>query len=478
MAWTPLRRRMPASLSPSSAAGRCVLGSGGSDTVDVPYVLKMQHSRESRRPLCERKGDEVEMSSQQRKRWYLGCWNQHRIGSYLQQNCPWVTRLRAQGASRSEVDGALRALRVEYAASEVVCWTSACDVVALQEVDGHLRHALSAEASGCELVESRNHVDGRGVEVDCTNAVLLGPGVTVARREAAELRVALPGRRGPAARDHVALLLNHACRRRPLIVCSVHLHPPAMVEAGGSTYLEYLEPLQQALRSLLAPGVEDAAPCCALVGDFNLPPSEFASRTAVDPFWAAFSATSSSSGRTAHASNPCEDGDYGLFFSAGPDDVSSWWCEASGSSDFEPFEHYCDKVVAGATLRYSLERANEDLSRAGDNIRRALSGLETLGTLQKAHSRRPLPPPLQSSPGDASTIASSRRPPPPPPPNPARAAQEALLGGLLHGLEGLRTELGKCKDLGPCGHDAHAMVLRKGLLQSDHRPLIFREVDE
>ena len=27
--------------------------------------------------------------------WRISSWNQHRVGSYLQQDCPWVRRLKA-----------------------------------------------------------------------------------------------------------------------------------------------------------------------------------------------------------------------------------------------------------------------------------------------------------------------------------------------------------------------------------------------
>mmetsp|Transcript_8131 Transcript_8131/g.20345 ORF Transcript_8131/g.20345 Transcript_8131/m.20345 type:complete len:502 (-) Transcript_8131:105-1610(-) len=405
----------------------------------------------------------------------VGCWNQHRVGSYLQQNCPWVSRLRALGASRAEVQELISTIRVEYEAPSVHAWLDACDVAALQEVDDALRQVLLDVPGGGVLLESGPHVDGRGQQVDCTVAIFLPTraGFHVVREARAELRVRLPGGRGEAVRDHVAALL----RRVPvgggvgdseelLALCPVHLHPPASIRDGGAQYLSYLEPLKRLLSDL----VPESVPC-AVVGDFNTTPANFLERVAEDPFWASFSVLTCPEGITAHRSNPSEVGDFGIFRSSRHEGI----CEAIGSSDFASFERFADEIVANAVARLPLLRTRAELGRASESLGRALTGLtaNVVGSpaVQPAPpSRRPPPPPLISGGGGLACMGGreAHRPPPPPP----RFSAPRLVGfleGAIAELDAHQQHLEKAKS-------AHERTLAKGLLTSDHRPLLFQWV--
>jgi endonuclease/exonuclease/phosphatase family metal-dependent hydrolase len=64
-----------------------------------------------------------------------------------------------------------------------------------------------------------------------------------------------------------------------LTVCSVHLHPPAMLKNRDVVYLEYMAPLKEALLR-----IADGGPVL-LAGDFNVAPKDFAALVKADQFW-------------------------------------------------------------------------------------------------------------------------------------------------------------------------------------------------
>eukprot|EP00913_Durusdinium_trenchii_P018802 g17669.t1 len=194
----------------------------------------------------------------------------------------------AAKANRQERDELLKTLRLQYA--ELRPWADAFDLVALQEVDQALRthdsfrqahiarllapphiapvspNVRSAPHGGAHLssprpglgpdrwVESAPHVDARGIPVDSTTAVLLGPASRWRIRGKAHCERV-------ARRDHCGILLEGTF---PLVLCSVHLHPPS----GTAAYLQYLEPLKEMMLSLV-PEQPGHSPALALLGDWN-----------------------------------------------------------------------------------------------------------------------------------------------------------------------------------------------------------------
>eukprot|EP00929_Paragymnodinium_shiwhaense_P092694 TRINITY_DN52683_c0_g1_i1.p1 TRINITY_DN52683_c0_g1~~TRINITY_DN52683_c0_g1_i1.p1 ORF type:complete len:508 (+),score=85.75 TRINITY_DN52683_c0_g1_i1:70-1593(+) len=456
-------------------------------------------------------------SSAPPSRWRIGCWNQHRVGSYAQRNCPWVPRLKAETASGGrEIGDVLKALPVDYEAREVRDWAASFDAVALQEVDGALRRVLLETHSDVELqaagsvsaphtghdrlVESRAHVDGRGVEVDCTNAIFLSPAdeesCRIVARASAELRLPLSRGDGYVVRDHAGVLLHKAAgcdqdssRGRWLILSSLHLHPPKMADEVGATYVDYVAPLAQMVETLL-----DAVPLdargevtCALVGDFNTTPEDFAARTSGTAFWQAFSAVASADGSTAHGSNPCEVGDFGLIRGFGdPAAVASqaWRCGAQGEADFATFEVYCEQVTTAARVQLGLRRAIGDLGKAADNLERALlpmreeqrnGGMLTAAARHAFRGRPPPPPHAAHSSGERQRTNPEPTTPKPAAPTTARGTDTgpghaaSMLLAAISEVDRLR---GSVERLPALCH----RPLRKGLLQSDHRPLTFEEM--
>jgi len=406
--------------------------------------------------------------------WPLGCWNQHRVGSYVQRNCPWVMRLREQGASAREVSKALANLRVGYASAEVRGWMQSCNVVGLQEVDEPLREVIRSEPPVGELIETARHLDGRGVEVDCTNATLIAGSVEVRQRAFARLQVKLPRIVGWAAREHVAVLLEvENDWQDPLVFCSVHLHPPDMLGPG---YIAYLEPLKQALNTLLS---ESSAPAaCALVGDFNTSPSEFFALTSDEPFWAQFSSVECKDGATAHASNPCPKGDFGLFREAkrGPESASAWRCSAVGPPHFADFERYGDQLFNNLQEELAQIRVEADVQSAVASLRRASLTLTS-------NPRRPPPPPLPKGslkPSQCSSPSEVMPPAPAPPPisePPWGSWPPASLSSVnqaISALEPLHSSLKRHRQKAGIG----GRGLVKGLRTSDHRPLVFENLHE
>jgi len=396
--------------------------------------------------------------------WRIGSWNQHRVGSYAQRNCPWIAPLQRLGAPKADTSELLKSLPVDYDVIELHGWLSACDAVAVQEVDDAFRDVIRCMPAAGTLIESARHVDGRGVEVDCTVAVLARDGVDVISVERAE--VVLPisgGRRGYARRSHAAVLLRKAGQEvgdgLPVVLMSLHLHPPRMVDESGIAYLEYIAPLKDALQRLLTATSSSVA--LALVGDFNTTPEDFLARTSGDMFWSQFAPEASSNGATAHHSNPCRVGDFGVFgviHSNGVDGEATaqaldskagvWSCIAGGDADFAAFEHYCDEVVSSVMARLASKRIERDVGSAQSALQRALASLVE-------GPRRPPPPATQAP--DAEAVVRPRQPPPPPP-----SERRTTLREALRHLEDFRQSSAPA-----------VRRLRRGLLTSDHRPLVF-----
>lgn len=366
--------------------------------------------------------------------WRLGCWNQHRVGSYAQRDCPWVSRLQGKGYCRRNE---LSKLDVKYDGDELRLWATSFDAVALQEVDDPLRQVLSGSG---DLRQSYSHVDGRGVGVDCTNGVLVHPRLTVLGEAHAELRLALKNGKH-AVRDHVALLLEG---EEPLVLCSVHFHPPASI----GDYLAYIHPLKEAVVSLLS---QSPTATVALIGDFNVSPAGFAELTAQDAFWNSCR-TLCCGGATAYRSNPCEIGDFGVFGGPGLLDLcqldvdrcrahepasqvtSGWTCRVSGPANFDDFERFSDMVVEKMTLPF----VQRQLGTARTAIERAIKAGES--DMQVAFRQ--------------SCLSESL----------SQASLEAVLRQSLEGVASAELNL------------TRPTVLRKGLSTSDHKALVFETV--
>lgn len=396
--------------------------------------------------------------------WRIGSWNQHRVGSYAQRNCPWIAPLQSLGAPKAETSELLKSLPVDYDVHELHGWLSACDAVAVQEVDDAFRDVMRCTPAAGTLTESARHVDGRGVEVDCTVAVLVRDGVDVISVERGEVVLPISGRRrGYARRSHAAVLLRKAEEEGegglPVVLMSLHLHPPRMVDESGIAYLEYIAPLKEALQRLLTATSSSVA--LSLVGDFNTTPEDFLARTSGDKFWTQFTPAASSNGATAHHSNPCRVGDFGVFGviqshevdgkATAPEfdsKVGVWSCTASGDADFAAFEHYCDEVVSSVMARLASKRIERDVDSAQSALQRALASLLEV-------PRRPPPPAMQALASEA--VVRPRQPPPPPPSDGRTALREAL-----RHLEAFRQSSAPA-----------VRRLRRGLLTSDHRPLVF-----
>ncbi|CAE8698728.1 unnamed protein product [Polarella glacialis] len=450
--------------------------------------------------------------------WRLGCWNQHRVGSYAQRDCPWIGRLKELGMSRHELDQLLVSLQVDYEASEVKAWAAGCDLLALQEVDTALREVLatgegegegevpgggggrsetqtSPRGENGQLLESGWHIDGRGVRVDSTVGLFLPSSsrFQVLQQAHCELRVPLAGGQGGragdrvryAARDHLGLLLRDGGSGKLLVACSVHLHQPSSAGGGEQEYLDYLRPLKVMLQGILTSpeisscGVFDIA----LLGDFNVAPSDFSVLTSQDVFWQGFSAVSvgPEGEPTAFRTNPCETGDFMLVQSSGD---RAWSGSAQGPADFSFFETFCDDLVADASARLPLLRAQVSLSQAAECLARAMEPLQaSLKAAAESHVKSPPPPPPKLMHSSASAAFVRPPPPPPPlrlPPDEAHPTVGAPPSGGLAELVAViehktRPELERCREAldslrsTPPG----SRLLKKGLVTSDHRPLLF-----
>lgn len=111
---------------------------------------------------------------------------------------------------------------------------------------------------------------------------LILPKARCVRSENAVLQFAM--RMRTVSRDHSIALVEDGKGQR-LVVCSLHLHPPEMIQKNRGRYKQYLEPLQQAVESLA--GVEDGLlqTPCLLLGDFNVSPEHFQQLTSTVDFW-------------------------------------------------------------------------------------------------------------------------------------------------------------------------------------------------
>lgn len=439
----------------------------------------------------------------------VGSWNQHRVGSFLQRDCPWVSRLKAQGAARGELEQLLSSLRVEYAITGLHAWLAKCDLVAVQELDVALRCVLRAMpsrtacdgAESVKLFESAAHIDGRGSVVDSTVGLLLlpGSGLRVLREEHAELRTPLASGRGYAVRDHVGLLL-HRCEpassgrslQSPgslLAACSVHLHAPPGTSA--ESYLAYLAPLKDMMLRLHAADNSGAAGL-VMVGDFNVRPARFQELTAGDAFWESMvPITPGNIGEpTAHPSNPCSTGDFMLARRQGLDEATfTWRCQADGTADFHEFEKFGDELEADAVARLPHLRAYNCATHAAESLGNALNILHGMRVpaapnlaFRSVHAAprlaSPVPPP---PPGGCPNDSQLLRPPPPshlPAPDTGDGLRD--VAEQLTCLQSTHRELvERCGDMeahwrGTAGPSRDGRkILWKGLFTSDHRPLYF-----
>jgi len=252
--------------------------------------------------------------------WLVASWNQHRKSSYLQKDCPWITKLQNLGNSRDIINAAIENAHVEYSPLEIQQWAEGYEVVAVQEMDPLFRAALGERLSA-QLLHGDNDRDGRGIEVESTSALLLHPdsGIRPLRTEQALLQFSTRPR-VTVQRDHTVVLVERPFDGRRMVFCSVHLHPPQMIERARTGYLKYLAPLRTAIERAAAGGdsaVErDSGSTlgglggvgCFLVGDFNVSPEEFRSRTQHCDFWNKFNVCVPDGGETASPTNPCGTG--------------------------------------------------------------------------------------------------------------------------------------------------------------------------
>eukprot|EP00438_Fugacium_kawagutii_P024931 Skav213188 [mRNA] locus=scaffold2826:52602:53174:+ [translate_table: standard] len=119
---------------------------------------------------------------------------------------------------------------------------------------------------------------GQKVISRCAAVILAG--AKCLRKESALLRFRA-GRRTVSRDQSIALVEKDG---QQLVISSVHLHPPGMI--SGGTYMEYLEPVRQAVESLagLSPDGVLQTPCL-LLGDYNVAPEQFQQMTSTMEFW-------------------------------------------------------------------------------------------------------------------------------------------------------------------------------------------------
>jgi len=219
-------------------------------------------------------------------------------------------------------------------------------------------------------------------------------------------------------RDHLVVLVERPSDGRRAVFCSVHLHPPQQIERARAKYLDYLTPLRTAIEKAAAGGdsaVEHDSGSnpgslgsidCFLVGDFNVSPEEFRSRTQHCDFWSnaaairwqaaacsnnkqqqpagiqeravsskysvvgilkkkklqsernQFSVCVPDGGETASSTNPCATGDFAVV--AG----SRWRGRSLGPSGFRAFDRYAEGITAAANRRIHLEAALNGFEQA------------------------------------------------------------------------------------------------------------------
>lgn len=369
--------------------------------------------------------------------WVVASWNQHRKSSYLQKDCPWIGRLRNLGNSRESTNAAIENVLLEYSPLEIQQWAEAYDVIAVQEMDPPFRAALG-DRLAAQLLHGDNDRDGRGVEVESTSALLLHPdsGIKPLCIERAMLQFSTRPR-VRVRRDHTVVLVERACDGRRAVFCSVHLHPPQMIERARVNYLHYLTPLRTAIENAANEGDSAAerdwgsdpgglgSMDCFLVGDFNVAPEEFHARTRHCDFWNKFSVCVPDGGETASSSNPCVTGDFAVVAGSG------WHGRSLGPSGFQAFERYAEGITAAANRRIQLEAALDGFDNVVASCKHALSGVEAVQQSCYAHG------------GNAA-------------PHLRMAVQQLRLGGRR-----LKEELARTR----------SSTHHKRLFTSDHRPL-------
>jgi len=302
----------------------------------------------------------------------------------MQQNCPWIAQLLQAGHSKNDISRAIDALPVQYSPIELQEWAGNYDIVAVQEADMSFRTSVG-DAISSSAIFGQNDVDARGIEVEAYTALAFPRGgVKTLRQERTKLVVGR--RRGvPAARDHVAVLVERESDGQQVVFCSVHLHPSSMIRQGTTSYLQYLRPLQRAIeRAALIPGSEGSQGLqvpCFLVGDFNDDPDGFRSRTGADPFWSQFELAVPEGGDTAHSSNPAVRGDFAIC--AG----GAWRGRCLGSTDFGAFERHAGRVVHAADQYVRLDK---ELSAAQQQVASASGAKLASWQRQERRLRREL----------------------------------------------------------------------------------------
>ncbi|CAK9030851.1 unnamed protein product [Durusdinium trenchii] len=391
----------------------------------------------------------------------LGCWNQHRQGSYAQRDCPWIAGLKAK-ANRQERDELLKTLRLQYA--ELRPWADAFDLVALQEVDQALRTCLGAEGLGPDRwVESAPHVDARGIPVDSTTAVLLGPASRWRIRGKAHCELTMPTGSGRVARrDHCGILLEGTF---PLVLCSVHLHPPS----GTAAYLQYLEPLKEMMLSLV-PEQPGHSPALALLGDWNCSQGQLKELMAEDAFWSSFQSVAPMEA-TAFESNPCATGDFMLFRPAAPSGHGlQWHCQAEAEADFGAFRAYSRAVLADTVQRLPWLRALAASTEALQQVRLLERQLEDLKPKRTVTPEDGVPSRQEVDPATTPSLSRDRWRHPWRPPAPVR---QEVVSDLLRSVLQLHGQLDRQHQRLKQVQGGLGMVLPKSLDTSDHRPLVF-----
>lgn len=373
-------------------------------------------------------------SDSQGTRLKVGSWNQHRKSSYVQKDTPWTAAMIELGYSQSnDVDPAIEeVINLQYSPSEIRSWISEHDVTAIQEIDPLFSAVLTKELKE-GLIKGKNDFDARGVEVDSTSALLLSPkaGLTVMKQQSATLKVTSRGKE--ASRDHVVALVEHD-DGASIVLCSAHLHPPNMVESSGSKYTEYLKPLRDAVVSVA--GMDAAGHLkvpCLIIGDFNIEPEDFKKRTSSDRFWNLFRAEVPEGGATAHSSNPCSRGDFGLAAGA-----AKWQGRAIGPSDFSGFEEHAKKVTDLLEEHLKLRTARQQFQAAAASCKEAQEFLSKLMKTQKSGEVQ------------LSQLTHDK------------------LGHAASKLEDLEHTLGEDTK------KAKPAKLKRSLINSDHRPLLFQ----
>mmetsp|Transcript_103073 Transcript_103073/g.204639 ORF Transcript_103073/g.204639 Transcript_103073/m.204639 type:complete len:425 (-) Transcript_103073:29-1303(-) len=328
--------------------------------------------------------------------WLVASWNQHRKSSYLQKDCPWIRKLENLGNSKGSIIAAIENSRVEYSPLEIQEWADGYDITAVQEMDPLFRAALG-ERLGAQLVHGANDWDGRGIEVESTSALLLHPdsGIKPLHVEQALLQFKTRPR-VTVKRDHTVVLVERLSDGRRAVFCSLHLHPPQMIDRAGVKYLHYLKPLRTAIEKIAASDLAARSKSesslgglgnmdCFLVGDFNLFPEEFRSRTQSSGFWKQFNVCVPDGGNTASSTNPCVVGDFAVVAGSG------WHGRSLGPSGFRAFEQYAEGIAAAANGRIKLEAALDGFEQVVADCKSAVFRAEAVQRSCQSHGRSTSP---------------------------------------------------------------------------------------